>query len=131
MHELVFVIRDGFANSFNGTMMAASNLKQKGFDTAVVLVEEALAAVSKDIFRLSPLLEEDRDMIFSSWEKKGRPTDIKGLIKMAKDAGVAVYACKAWVENLGITELPEGVEVIEMPEFYEMLAHARTVIGSI
>ncbi|MHC1569237.1 MAG: DsrE family protein, partial [Candidatus Syntropharchaeia archaeon] len=85
----------------------------------------------KDIFKLAPLLEEDREKIFSSWERKKRPTDIQGLIKMAKDAGVAIYACKGWVENLEITELPEGVEIVEMPEFYEMLAHARTVIGSL
>lgn len=133
MHEIVFVIRDAFANSFNGTLMAATSLKQKGFDTSVVFVEEALAAVSKDVFKLSPLLEEDHDKIFNSWERKGRPTDIQGLIKMATDAGVAVYACKGWVDNLEITitELPDGIEIIEMPDFYEMLAHVRTVIGNL
>jgi predicted peroxiredoxin len=113
--------------------MAATDLKKRGFDIAVVFVEEALSALVKNRFELSPLLEEDRDKIFGSWERKGRPTSIKGLIKMAKEVDVAVYACKGWVENLGIAkgELPEGVEVIEMSDFYAMLAHARSVIGTL
>ncbi|RZN69245.1 MAG: hypothetical protein EF807_04755 [Candidatus Methanolliviera hydrocarbonicum] len=126
MHEIVYICRDGTMNALLSNLVTAATLKDE-YDVAVVFMQEAIAAIAEDRCEFAPLLKEYGYKILKNADKSGIPTSVTGLIKMAKDRGVPLYACHAWTKLMEV-ELPEEIEVIELKEIAEMAAHARTVI---
>jgi len=67
--------------------------------------------------------------VISSLDK--RETDIKPLVKAAKDAGVGLFACPVWSDLLELRgRLPAEVQEIDLPMALKLLSGAKRVIGS-
>ncbi|MHA1688081.1 MAG: hypothetical protein ACTSUN_01915, partial [Promethearchaeota archaeon] len=62
----------------------------------------------------------------------GISSDPLELIKKAKDIGVSLYACQAWMKLLGGKPpkytIPEGLQKLELSELIDALDKARKVI---
>lgn len=126
MHEIVYICRDGTMNAFLSNLVIAETLND-GYDVAVVFMQEAIAAIAEDRCEFSPSLKKYGDRILKNADKSGIPTSIIGLINMAKKKGVPLYGCHAWTKLMEV-ELPKEIEIIELKEVAEMMAHARMVI---
>lgn len=126
-HETVIICKDGTVNSFISCVVAAANKKKAGEDVCVVFMDEALAAIADKKLRWSPGLEARADAIKAEMEKRNMTVELDGLIKMAKDAGVPLYANMGWVKILAISQ-PEGLEPLELKDFLDGLSKAKQVI---
>ena len=127
-HETVIICKDGTVNAFLSCLVAAVNKKKAGEDVCVVFMDEALAALAYKKFRWSEELQPHAETIKKETESRG-PSEPEGLVKMAKDAGVPLYANLGWAKILAIAEsLPEGLEPLELKDFLEGLSKAKHVI---
>ena len=127
-HETVIICKDGTVNSFLSCLVAAVNKKKAGEDVCLV-IDEALAALADKKFRWSEGLQPHAETIKKETESRKIPSEPEGLVKMAKDAGVPLYANLGWAKILAIAEsLPEGLEPLELKDFLEGLSKAKHVI---
>ena len=128
-HETVIICKDGTVNAFLSCLVAAVNKKKAGEDVCVVFMDEALAALADKKFRWSEGLQPHAETIKKETESRKIPSEPEGLVKMAKDAGVPLYANLGWAKILAIAEsLPEGLEPLELKDFLEGLSKAKHVI---
>ena len=140
--EILFVCRDALENSVIANLVMAMEAKKAGMDAGVLFTEEALAGLGGGAFAWAPLLA-DRDTritvakkakekgipVISSLDK--RETDIKPLVKAAKDAGVGLFACPVWSDLLELRgRLPAEVQEIDLPMALKLLSGAKRVIGT-
>ena len=115
-------------NAFLSCLVAAVNKKKAGEDVCLV-IDEALAALADKKFRWSEGLQPHAETIKKETESRKIPSEPEGLVKMAKDAGVPLYANLGWAKILAIAEsLPEGLEPLELKDFLEGLSKAKHVI---
>ena len=114
-------------NAFLSCLVAAVNKKKAGEDVCLV-IDEALAALADKKFRWSEEIQPHAETIKKETESRG-PSEPEGLVKMAKDAGVPLYANLGWAKILAIAEsLPEGLEPLELKDFLESLSKAKHVL---
>ena len=114
-------------NAFLSCLVAAVNKKKAGEDVCLV-IDEALAALADKKFRWSEEIQPHAETIKKETESRG-PSEPEGLVKMAKDAGVPLYANLGWAKILAIAEsLPEGLETLELKDFLESLSKAKHVL---
>ena len=126
-HDIIIICKEGTVNSYMSGLVVAINAKKNGEDVAVVFMQEGLIALAKRRFRWLPIIEEDADKIKENADKMGVPADPIKLVKRAKDAGVPLYACYAWVKLTKI-QIPEGLEKIELKDLVKAMSRAKQVI---
>jgi predicted peroxiredoxin len=130
--ETIMICKEGTINSYLSSLIVATNRKKAGEDIAVVFMQEGLAALIDKKFRYAPGLEGYAEDIKKNAAGMGISADPYELIKMAKRAGVPLFACYAWMKLLGGKpprfELPEGLEKLELSDLLEALGKARKVI---
>ncbi|RLG38379.1 MAG: hypothetical protein DRN91_02835 [Candidatus Alkanophagales archaeon] len=129
MADIVVICRDGMVNSYISSLIAAIETKKAGGDVAVIFTQEALVALAERKFRLAPLLEGYKSKIEENAKKLGLAADPVALVKAAKDAGVRLIACPAWV---GLTEIkvPAELETPDVAEVLRIIGEAKKVIGT-
>ncbi len=128
----IILCREGTINSYLSALVVAANRSKAGEDIAVVFMQEGLSALIDKKFRYDPGLEGYAEDIRKNAEAMGVPSDPFELIKMAKGAGVSLYACYAWMKLLGGKpprfDIPEGLEKLELPDLLAEMAKAKQVI---
>jgi len=132
MPEIMVLCKEGTINSYLSALVVATNMKKAGEDVAVVFMQEGLAALVDKKYRYAPGLESYAEDIEKHAAEMGVPSDPFELIKMAKGAGVPLFACYAWMKLLGGKpprfEIPEGLQKIELKDLVEELRKAKKVI---
>ncbi|OGW14729.1 MAG: hypothetical protein A3G93_09465 [Nitrospinae bacterium RIFCSPLOWO2_12_FULL_45_22] len=143
MGKIVFICRDALENSIISNLGMAMEAKKAGEEPEVIFTQEALAALSGASFDWSPLFRqrEIRMKIAKNAEKRGIPvasakdarwTDMKRLIKGAKEAGVTMSACPLWSDLLEVKgKLPPEITEIGSTEVLKRLKEATAIIGNL
>lgn len=133
MVDTVILCKEGTINSYLSALVIAMNKKKRGEDILVVFMQEGLVALLDKKFRLSPGLEPYTKDIEKNAAMMGVPSDPFELIKEAKNVGVSLYACQAWMKLLGGKPskftVPEGLQKLELSELIEALDKAKKVIS--
>ncbi|MDI6810526.1 MAG: DsrE family protein [archaeon] len=132
MPETIILCKEGTINSYLSALIVATNIKKAGEDIAVVFMQEGLAALVDKKYRYDPGLEGYAADIKKNAAGMGIPSDPYELIKMAKSAGVPLFACYAWMKLLGGKpprfEIPEGLQKLELKDLLEELGKAKKVV---
>lgn len=141
--DVLLILRDAVASSAVGTVHAAIEARRAGREAAVLITEEALAALVRGSFawprdlagqevRLGMASRAARLGLPIMGRGEGRQIDARAMVPLALEAGVRVFACPLWTELLGLEkDLPPGVELLEAAQVQELIANARTVIGAL
>jgi peroxiredoxin family protein len=141
--DLLFILRDALGSSAIGTLVAAVDAKQAGSEVAVLVTQEALAALAGASFDWPRALSNPpmRIQLADAGKELGLPVhargaarklDPKATVAWAREQGVVLYACPVWSALLGIAEAPpEGLEAIERAAATSLIGEAKQVIGSL
>lgn len=141
--DLLLILRDALASSLVGGLLTAVDAKAAGHEVAVVVTQEALAALARGSFQwpreLSGqemrLLLADRGAAAGLpllGKGEGRQLDVKALVARASAAGVALYACPVWSGLLGLDgRLPEGLQALDKSQFVTIVQSAAKIIGTL
>lgn len=133
MVETVILCKEGTINSYLSALVIAMNKKKKGEEVFVVFMQEGLAALIDNNFRYNPGLISYAKEIEKNAAIMGVPSKPFELIKEAKNLGVPLYACEAWMKLLGGKPpkfpIPEGLEKLELSELIEALDKAKKVFS--
>ena len=139
--DIILICRDALENSLLSNIGMAMEAKKNGSDAGVVFTQEALAALTGESFRWSPLLENRGTKITVAKsatamglqiasEKDKRWTDIYRLLKSAKEAGIALMACPLWTNLLQAEgKLPPEISTIDSQALFKEINEAKTIIG--
>ncbi len=129
---MIILCKEGTINSYLSALVVAANRSKAGDDVAVVFMQEGLSALIDKKFRHAPGLESYADDIKANAAAMGVPSDPFELIKMAREAGVRLYACYAWMKLLGGKppkfDIPEGLEKLELTDLLQELGKVNKVI---
>lgn len=140
--DLLLILRDALASSLVGGLLLAIEAKKAGRTVAVILTQEALAALVQGSFEWPRELSgQEMRLALADRAKEanlpllgrgeGRQIDAKGLVSRALEAGVGVYACPLWSPLLGVEDrLPEGVQALDTAAALKMIEEARQVVGT-
>jgi hypothetical protein len=141
--DLLLIVRDALASSLLTNLMVAIDAKGAGREVAVLLTEEALAAVVGGSFAWPRELSGQQKRLALADRGKaaglpllakgeGRQLDPKALLAQARAAGVALYACPIWTALLGLDgKLPEGLQALDRQRLAALMQDARRVVGSL
>ncbi len=141
--DLLLILRDALASSLVGGLLTAVEAKAAGQEVAVVVTQEALAALARGSFQwpreLSGqemrLLLADRGAATGLpllGKGEGRQLDVKALVARASAAGVALYGCPVWSGLLGLdSRLPQGLQVLDKQGFFKIVQSAAKIIGTL
>jgi len=141
--HVLFILRDAIASSVVGTMHAAIEARKGGKEAAVLVTQEALAALVRGSFAWPRELagQEMRLGMASraaslglpiTGRGEGRQIDVRAMVPLALEAGVRVFACPLWTGLLGLEEgLPPGVERLDAAQAQELITGAQVIIGSL
>lgn len=141
--DLLLILRDALASSFVGSLLTAIRARQDGSEVAVLVTQEALAALARGSLAWPRELsgQENRWTLADrgaelgvpvSARGEGRQLDARRLTLQARDAGVVLYACPIWVSLLDLDgELPEGLSGLEPAALIDLLRDAKAVIGTL
>ena len=139
--DVVFIVRDALASSVVGTMLTAIEIKQSGVDTAVLVTQEALAALADGTLAWPRELASERRYVLADRAETmelpvrgrgaSRQVDALGVVAKARDAGVPLFACPIWTSLLGLDAPPNGLDALDTDAMTELLEEADTVIGSL
>jgi predicted peroxiredoxin len=132
MVETVMLCKEGTINSYLSTLVIAMMKKRKGEDVSVVFMQEGLSALIDKKFRFNPGLEAYAKDIEKNAAIMGVPVNPFKLIEEAKNIGVSLYACQAWMKLLGGKPprfpIPEGLQKLELTDLVGVLNEAKKVI---
>ncbi len=141
--DLLLILRDALASSLVGGLLTAVEAKTAGQEVAVVLTQEALAALARGSFQwpreLSGqemrLLLADRGAAAGLpllGKGEGRQLDVKALVARTAAAGVPLYACPVWSALLALdAQLPDGLQALDKQAFLNIVGSAKTIIGTL
>ncbi len=141
--DLLFILRDAVASSAVGTLGAAMDARSAGKDVAVLVTQEALAALAGGTFEWPRLLagQKMRVALAEAAKELDYPVFARGIrrqldpcamVTQALEAGVRVYACPLWSTLLRIEDSPpEGLESIDRKELVNLFIEARRVVGGL
>jgi peroxiredoxin family protein len=140
--DQVFILRDALASSAIGTVAAAQAAHEAGSEVAVLVTQEALAALARGSFawpralsgphaRMA-LADRGKELgipVFARGD--GRQLDPKAMLAAAIEGGLTVYACPLWSALLGLEgDLPAGLDALDKDAAAKLLSDAKQVIGS-
>ena len=130
MAETLVRCTEGTMNAIYDNLLLATGLKGLGVDVAILFLPEALLCLAERKFPLPPLLSTYSETMVDNMKKTGLPTNPMGALKMAKDAGVTIYACGACADFFAVRDkLPAEMEILEMNDVAKLVAEAKKVIG--
>ncbi len=141
--DLLLIVRDALGSSLVSTLLAAREARKAGQEVAVVVTEEALAAVARGSFQWPRELsgQEMRLLIADRGAKtglpllgkgEGRQLDVKALIPHAAEAGVRLYACPIWTALLGLEgKLPDSLRPLDAQGFLDLVRTSAKIIGTL
>ncbi len=140
--KLVFICKDGHANSLLSNLVMAMEAKKGGADVGVMFTEEALAALTVGTF-LWPVGLHGSAIRWTAADAakamglpimgrgQGRQIDAVNIVGQAEKAGLAMFACPLWTKLLNVGDkLPKGIKQIDMPAALKKLSEANQVIGN-
>lgn len=141
--DLLLILRDALASSLVGGLLTAVEAKTAGQEVAVVLTQEALAALARGSFQWPRELsgQEMRLLLADRGgaaglpllgKGEGRQLDVKALVARATAAGVPLYACPVWSALLGLDDqLPDGLRALDKQAFLNVVRSTKTIIGTL
>jgi peroxiredoxin family protein len=141
--DLLFILRDASASSLVSTALLAMHAKGKGSEVAILVTQEALAAMARGLFAWPRELSgQEMRLTIADRAKaqnlpllgrgEGRQLDVKALIGKAREAGVVFYACPTWTSLLGLEgKVPEGMKTPSADEVLDMIRDAKKVVGTL
>lgn len=141
--DILLIVRDASASSVIGNLLLAMEAHRAGRKTAVLFTQEALAALARGSFAWPRELsgQQMRLMLSDHGSKigvpvagrgEGRQVDARAMIARAAEAGVSLYACPFWTDLLGLADgLPMGLVAVDPARTLQLIADAKTVIGSL
>ncbi len=144
--DLLLIVRDALASSLVGNLLYALDARSRGYDVGVLVTQEALAALAFGTFEW-PRELSGQELRLTLADRgaaagvpvmgrgEGRQLDVKKLVATARDAGVTVYACPAWMSLLGLAGdsegLPPGVRALDAAAASSLIRTARQVVGTL
>ena len=142
MHVL-FILRDALASSLVGTLLTATVALEAGREVGVLFTQAALAAIARGSFEW-PRELSGQEMRLTIADRgaaaglpllgrgEGRQLDAKGVVAVARAAGVRMYACPTWSSLLGLeTLLPAGLERLDSAALLSLIDGAKRVVGTL
>lgn len=141
--DVLFIMRDALGSSVIGTLCAAVDASRAGREVAVLVTQDALAALAAGSFEWPRSLSgsRSRTALADAGKQLGLPVhargearqlDPKATVAWAREAGVTLFACPTWTELLSIEgALPSGLDSIERDAASSLLAEAKQVVGSL
>jgi hypothetical protein len=141
--DLLVIVRDALASALVGSLLCALDARRHGGGVAVLITQEALAALALGTFEWPRELSgqemrlalADRGAaagIPTTGRGEGRQLDAKQLVATARDAGVAVYACPTWASLLGLADrLPDGVRALDDAGASRLIRSAKQIVGTL
>lgn len=141
--DLLFIMRDALGSSAVGTLVAAVDAKRAGREVAVLVTQEALAALAGASFDMPRALSNPSMRLKLADAGKelglpihargaGRKLDPKACVAWAKGEGVVLYACPVWSALLDIADCPPtGLDSIARDAAVDLMSDAKQVIGTL
>ena len=140
--DLLFILRDALASSLVGTLLTAMAAQKAGREVGVLFTQEALAAIARGSFEW-PRELSGQEMRLTIADRgaaaglpllgrgEGRQLDAKGVLALARDAGVRMYACPTWSALLGLEKtLPADLEPLDTAALLSLIDGAKRVVGT-
>ena len=141
--DLLFIVRDAVASSLVGTLLTATAAREAARDVGVLFTQAALAAIARGSFEW-PRELSGQEMRLTIADRgaaaglpllgrgEGRQLDAKGVVAVARAAGVRMYACPTWSSLLGLeTLLPAGLEHLDSAALLSLIDGAKRVVGTL
>jgi peroxiredoxin family protein len=141
--DLLFILRDALASSLVGSLLTAMAAQKAGREVGVLFTQEALAAVARGSFEW-PRELSGQEMRLTIADRgaaaglpllgrgEGRQLDAKGVLALARDAGVRMYACPTWSMLLGLEKtLPADLEPLDTAALLSLIDGAQRVVGTL
>ncbi len=139
--ELLFISRDALASSLTGIILAAIAARKAGRAVGILFTQEALRAVTQGFYRWPEELrgQEVRWQLADAAKEmglpilgrgEGRQLDVRGLLELARQEGVALYACPIWTRLLGLSVAPP-LEKVSENELLSWLAGPTRILGTL
>ncbi|TXT63815.1 MAG: hypothetical protein BAJALOKI3v1_310044 [Promethearchaeota archaeon] len=133
MVKTLLICKDGTLNSYLSSLVIAMSTKKNGGDVAIVFMQGGLSALLNKEFRFSPELESYSADIKENAAMMGVPSDPFKLIEEAKDMGIPLYACQAWMKLLGGKPpkfaIPKELQKLELSELVVEIEKAKKVVS--
>lgn len=141
--DLLFILRDALASSLVGTLLTATAARAAGREVGVLFTQEALAAIVRGSFEWPRELSGQAMRLVIAdhgaaaglpllGRGEGRQLDAKGVVAVAREAGVGMYACPVWSSLLGVEgTLPAGLEPLDTTGLLDMIGGARRIVGTL
>ena len=141
--DVLFICRDGRVDSLLSNLYLAREMKGTGLNVVVFFAGEALRAVCGEAMLWSQGLQEQSVRLTMADRAKamglpvtgrsdGRQIDRRGLLTMANEAHIKMFACPPWVRLLALEErLLKGIKETDEANMIKMLSEAKQVIGSL
>jgi peroxiredoxin family protein len=141
--DLLFILRDAVASSLVGTLLTATTARKAGREVGVLFTQAALAAIARGSFEWPRELsgQEMRLVIADRGAAaglpllgrgEGRQLDAKGIVSVAREAGVRMYACPTWSSLLGLEKmLPAGLEPLDTVGLLDLIDGAQRIVGTL
>jgi hypothetical protein len=141
--DLLLIQRDAWASSLLTNLTLALEARRAGREAALLVTEEALAALAAGSFAWPRELSGPRLRLALADRAKaaglpvagrgeGRRIDAPALVASAREAGVRLYACPIWTRLLALeADLPDGLEPIEAGALLELIGKSGRVVGTL
>ena len=139
--DVLFIVRDALASSVVGTLLTAIETKRAGSEAAVLVTQEALAALAGGALGWPRELTGERRYTLADRAKAtdlpvrgrgaSRQLDALGIVAKAREARVPLYACPIWSSLLGLDAPPDGLQAIDTDGMTSLIEDADTVIGTL
>jgi peroxiredoxin family protein len=141
--DLLLILRDALGSSLVSSLVAAMDASKAGRKVAVLVTQEALAALALGSFdwprelsgqemRLTIAKQGAGMGLPVSGRGEGRQLDAKGLVAQAQQAGVILYACPTWSTLLGLEgKLPDGLRPLDSGAVLGLIQDAKQVVGTL
>ena len=141
--DLLLIVRDALGSSLVGSLLTALRAREAGQEVAVLVTQEALAALARGSFAW-PRELSDQPVRWTLADRgdalgvpvlgrgEGRQLDPKGLVARAREAGVVLYACPIWSSLLDLgKQLPEGIDPLPAADLPGLIQDAGQVVGTL
>jgi len=141
--DVLFILRDALASSLVGTLLTATAARKAGRKVGVLFTQAALAAIVRGSFEW-PRELAGQEMRLTIADRgaaaglpllgrgEGRQLDAKGVLALARDAGVRLYACPTWSSLLGLEQtLPADLEPLDTASLLSLLDGAKRTVGTL
>ena len=139
--DVLFLCSRGTVDAILSNVYLAREAKKAGKDVGIAFAGEAVMALAgeamlwprglQDVAIRWAMADNGKELgLPLTGRGDGRQLDRRGLLGLAKEAKVALYACPPWVALLGVqSRLPEGVAAVSEAEMVTMLTEAKRVVG--